>query len=76
MEKSELEPKQVFNFTGYQIDLNEGNVRSFSQTLSVGSDNPNRPSGSYREASFPWLVPNDVNSVAPEKSLEDPGITR
>ena len=25
-EKSELDPKQVFNFVGYQIDLNEGRV--------------------------------------------------
>ena len=26
-EKSELEPKQIFNFVGYQFDLNEGRVR-------------------------------------------------
>ena len=26
-EKSELEPKQVFNFVGYQVDLREGKVR-------------------------------------------------
>ena len=26
-EKSELEPKQVFNFVGYQFDLKEGRVR-------------------------------------------------
>ena len=26
-EKSELEPKQVFNFVGYQFDLREGRVR-------------------------------------------------
>ena len=27
MEKSELDPEQVFNFVGYQIDLREGKVR-------------------------------------------------
>ena len=27
MEKSELDPKQVFNFVGYQFDLKEGKVR-------------------------------------------------
>ena len=26
-EKSELEPKQVFNFVGYQFNLKEGKVR-------------------------------------------------
>ena len=27
MEKSELDPKQLFNFVGYQFDLKEGKVR-------------------------------------------------
>ena len=27
MEKSELDPKQVFDFVGYQFDLKEGKVR-------------------------------------------------
>ena len=28
MEKSEMEPKQIFDFVGYQFDLREGKVRS------------------------------------------------
>ena len=37
-EKSELEPKQIFNFVGYQFDLREGRVRPTTerwQTLQV-----------------------------------------
>ena len=33
-EKSELDPKQVFNFVGYQFDLREGKVRPCWQTLT------------------------------------------
>ena len=37
-EKSELEPKQIFNFVGYQFDLREGRVRPTTewwQTLQI-----------------------------------------
>ena len=33
-EKSELVPKQVFNFVGYQFDLKEGKVRPTAETLA------------------------------------------
>ena len=35
-----------------------------------------RPVNSYREASSPRSAPHEVNPVAPEKSLEDPRITK
>ena len=34
-EKSELDPKQVFNFVGYQLDLKEGKVTPTSEYLQV-----------------------------------------
>ena len=35
-----------------------------------------RPVNIYREASPPGLAPHETHPVAPEKSLEDPRITR
>ena len=37
-EKSELDPKQVFNFVGYQFDLREGKVRSTPERWQALTD--------------------------------------
>ena len=37
-EKSELAPKQVFNFVGYQFDLKEGNVRPTTERWQTLTD--------------------------------------
>ena len=37
-EKSELEPKQVFNFVGYQFDLREGKVRPTPECWQILTD--------------------------------------
>ena len=80
-EKSELDPKQVFNFVGYQFDLKEGKVRPTPdcwqaltdkiQTILSGVSGPpvhvpHRASDSHRKAS----------TVALKEQLEDTRITR
>ena len=66
MEKSELEPKQVFDFVGYQFNLRCGWVRrtpdwwqTLKQKLQYLISRPavhvlNRSANSHREASSPW----------------------
>ena len=46
------------------------------ELLSQASHITHRPVNSYREASLPGPAPHDTQPMAPEKSLEDPGITR
>ena len=51
-EKTELEPKQVFNFVGYQFDLKEGQGQTHTRALA-GLDRQKKSdnsvwSGSYR----------------------------
>ena len=60
---SELDPKQVFNFVGYQLDLTEGRVRPTQERwqtlqakirdLMTGPETivPDRVTDSYRDAS-------------------------
>ena len=89
-EKSELAPKQVFNFVGYQFDLKEGKFRPTAerwQTLtdkirSILSD-PVCPVrqfmsliGLLTATEKPRATSHEAHTVALEKQLEGPRITR
>ena len=87
-EKSELVPKQVFNFVGYQFNLKEGKVRPteehwqalthtdqycrFRFTIHV----PHRSTHSNRKASPLRATTHETHTVALEKQLEGPRIAR
>ena len=90
-EKSKLDPKQVFNFVGYQFDLKGGKVRPTPecwqalidkiQTILSGVPGPvvhvpHRSSHSDRKASPPWSASYETHTVALEEQLEGPRITR
>ena len=82
-EKSELVPKQVFNFVGYQFDLKEGKVRPTPERWQALTDKiqsllsglvrcavhvPHRSSHSNRKASPPRATPYEAHTVALEKT--------
>ena len=84
-------PKQVFNFVGYQFDLKEGKVRPTPEhwqaltdkIQSILSGMPgltvhvhHRSSHSNRKASPPRATSHEAHTVALEKQLEGPRITR
>ena len=87
-EKSELDPKQVFNFVGYQFNLGEGKVRptpELWQTLTILSGLvrpglavhvPYRPSNSHRKTSPPGSNSYEAHTVALNKQLESTRVTR
>ena len=87
-EKSELDPKQVFNFVGYQFDLKEGRVRPTPERWQTLTDKilsgmpgpavhvPHRTSNSLRKASPPRSTSYETHTVALEKQLEGTRITR
>ena len=92
-EKSELAPKQVFNFVGYQFELQEGarldqqqNVGRPSQTKSdqycriryarSESSYPHRSTHSNRKTSPPRATSHEAHTVALEKQLEGPRVTK
>ena len=74
--KSELDPKQVFNFIGYQFDLREGKVRPTPERWQTLTDPvrsgvpglavhvPHRPSNSHRKASPPRSTSFETHTVA------------
>ena len=86
-EKSELDPKQVFNFVGYQFDLKEGKVRPTPehwqslidkiQTILSGPavHVPHRALNSHRKASPPRSTLYETHTVALEEQLEGTRIT-
>ena len=91
LEKSELEPKQVFDFVGYQFDLQEGKVRPTSDRwvalktkirftgkkyLSGSAlDVPYRTVNSYRKTGPPRQASYETHTMASQKQLEGPRIT-
>ena len=87
-EQRELVPKQVFNFVGYQFDLKEGKVRPTPERWQTLTDKiqsilsgpavhvPHRSTHSNRKASPPRATPHGAHTVAVEKQLEGPRITR
>ena len=87
-EKSELDPKQVFIFVGYQFDLREGKVRPTPELWQTLTDKilsilsgvssptvyvPYRTSDSHRKTSPPRLTSHETHTVA---QLEGNRITR
>ena len=88
-EKSELAPKQVFNFVGYQFDLKEAKVRLTPerwQTLTnkirsnLGIPDPtvhvpHRSTHSNRKTSPPRATSHETHTVALEKQLEGTRVT-
>ena len=89
-EKSELAPKQVFNFVGYQFDLKEGKVRPTEERWQTLTDKirsilsglpgptihvPHRSTHSNRKASTLRATTHETHTVALEKQLEGPRIT-
>ena len=91
LEKSELEPKQVFNFVGYQFDLRSGRVRpttdqwqSLQEKIVTASTTglsgpavhvPDRSTDSHRKTSSPRSVTHEAHSVASQKQLAGTKIT-
>ena len=89
-EKSELVPKQVFNFVGYQFDLREGKVRRTLEHWQALRDKiqsilsspvcpvhvPRRSTHSNKKASPPRATTYEAHTVELEKQLEGPRITR
>ena len=81
-EKSELVPKQVFNFLGYQFDLERWQALTDKiQSILSGVSGPtvhvpHRSSHSNRKASPPRANPHEAHTVALEKQLEGLKITR
>ena len=87
-EKSELEPKQVFNFVGYQFDLREGKVRPTPERWQTLTDKilsilsgpavhvPHRTSHNHRKASPLRSPSHETHTVALEEQLDGTGITR
>ena len=89
-EKSELEPKQVFNFVGYQFDLRSGRVRPTPDRWQSLQDNTStiastdlsgpavhvfdRPANSHRKASSLRPPAHETHTVASQKQLESTGI--
>ena len=90
-EKSELDPKQVFNFVGYQFDLREGKVTPTPECWQTLTDKilsilsgvpglavhvPHRTSNSHRKASPSRSTSYETHTVALEEQLEGTRITR
>ena len=91
-DKSELEPKQVFNFVGYQFDLRSGRVRptpNWWQSLQhkihillsmpacpVRQFIPDRFTHSHGKTSSPRSAAHETHSVASQKQLEGTRISR
>ena len=85
VEKSELKPKQVFNFVGYQFDLSAGRVRLTRQDIrntapaylsGLAIHVSDRVINSHNEASSPRPTAYETHTVASQKQLEGTGITR
>ena len=90
-EKSELDPKQVFNFIGYQFNLKETKVRptlerwqpltTKIQIILSGVPDPavhapHRSTHSNRKTSPPRSAPYEAHTVALEEQLEGTRVTR
>ena len=89
--KSELVPKQVFNFVGYQFDLKEGRVRPTEERWQTLTDKIRsilsdpvcparqfmslRSTHSNRKASPLRATSHKTHTMALEKQLEGPRIT-
>ena len=85
LQKSELEPKQIFEFVGYKYDLSQGLVlptqnrwESIRQKLesilsklpSQEIDVPDRPAYNNGKTGSPGETPHETHPVAPKTTLE------
>ena len=68
MEKSELEPKQIFNFVGYQFDL-------LTDLSGPETDIPYWSVDSYRKAGSSGPPTYATHSVTSQKQLEGSRVT-
>ena len=87
-EKSDLDPKQVFNFVGYQFDLKECKIRPTPERWEALIDKiqtilsglavhvAHRASDSHRKTSSPRLTSYESHRVTLEEQLEGTRITR
>ena len=91
-EKSELDPKQTFNFVGYQFDLQSGRVRPTPDrwqnlqtkiqellaipVCSVREFVSDRTTDGHRKTSPFGQVTHEAHSMASQKPLENSGIIR
>ena len=70
-EKSELDPKQVFSFIGYQFDLKEGKVRPTLERLAVldrqNSDNSVRSGVSGLAVHVPHRASDSHRNASPPR---------
>ena len=82
LDKSELEPKQMFDFVGYQFDLRSGRVRPVAEpsgqstrnAVTTGLSGPavhvlDRSIDSHRKASSPRPITYETHTVASQKQL-------
>ena len=91
LEKSELEPKQVFDFVGYQFDLRSGRVRMTLDRWQSLQDKiqallllpacpavhvPDRSANSHTKTSSPRPATHETHTVASQKQLEGTRISR
>ena len=91
LEKSELEPKQIFDFVGYQFDLRAGRVwptldrwQNLQDKILEILSLPACPAvhvldrfiNSHRKASSPRLTAQETHTVASQKQLENTRVTR
>ena len=92
LEKSELEPKQVFDFVGYQFDLRSGRVRPTPDrwqslqdkiqvllslpTCHLAVHVPDRSANSHRKSGSPRPTAHETHTVASQKQLEGTRISR
>ena len=76
MEKSELDPKQVFDFVGYQFDLKCGLSPQRTGLSSTAAHVFDRSANSHGKISLPQLTTYETHTVASQKQLEDSRITR
>ena len=75
LEKSELEPKQVFDFVGYQFDLRSGRRQDTSPSITTDLSGPavhvfDRPTHSHRKTGSPRPTTHETHTVASQKQLE------
>ena len=73
LEKSELEPKQIFNFVGYLFENLGDHVSTDLSGPAVHV--PDWSADSNRKASLPRLASYETHTVASQKQLESAGST-
>ena len=81
LDKSELEPKQIFDFVGYQFDLKAGRVRPTPDRWQSLQDKILKilsllTCPENRKISSPRLATHETHTVASQKQLENTRVIR